>query len=454
MSAAPVGLPADVVRARRDLLSLYFLTGVAVATWLSRLPSIRSALDLTTAGLGSVLVVGSIGSFLMVVVAGGLTNRWGSARTLLTGACMFSFANVLIGIAPTAGGVPLLAIGMLISSSSYALANVPLNLESVVIERAMRRTVVPQFHAAFSVGSVAGSLLGAGVSWLGVPVLWHFVGLSAVTLVWRWTAIPSAVLGHVTRTVATVAAAPDAAAPDAMAPDAAAPARRGAGMRAAFGAWREPRTLLIGLIVMTASLSEGSANNWLSIAVVDGFREQEAVGAIVFGVFTAGMLVARLAGTRLIDRYGRVTVLVASGVCSLAGLVLFGAGPALWTAAVGALGWGLGAGLVIPIGMASVSGDRLRMAGRVSVLSTFSSVASIGAPPLIGVVAQVMGTRHALLFVGVGFLLATVLARNVAPVAAQGPAAARPTAAGRVPSQVTTAPDDAVLAGAIAVGGR
>jgi len=411
MSAMPVGAQTDispaVLRARRNLLGLYFLTGIAVATWLARLPSIRGALDLTTAGLGTVLVVGSIGSLLMVVVAGGLTNRWGSARTLLVAAVMFSVANVMVGIGPAVGSVPVLAVGMLISSSSYALGNVPLNLETVVIERAMGRTVVPQFHAAFSVGSVVGSLLGAGVSWLGVPVVWHFIGLSVVTFAWRYLAIPGAVLPLTGGTAAVdagdegqgVAARPTPT--------------RGASMRVAFAAWREPRTLLIGVIVLVAALSEGSANNWLSLAVVDGFRQTEAVGAVMFGVFVGAMTVARLAGTWVIDRFGRVAVLVASGVSSIMGLLLFGTGPSLATAAAGAAAWGLGTGLMFPVGMAAVSGDRLRMAGRVAVVSSFASVAAIAAPPLIGLAAEGMGIRHALLLALGGFVLSILLARTV-----------------------------------------
>lgn len=425
MSALPVGartdIPDVVLRARRNLLGLYFLTGIAVATWLARLPSIRGALDLTTAGLGTVLVVGSVGSLLMVVVAGGLTTRWGSARTLLVAAVMFSLANVLVGIGPAIGSVPVLAVGMLVSSSSYALGNVPLNLETVVIERAMGRTVVPQFHAAFSVGSVVGSLLGAGISWLGVPVVWHFIGLSAVAFAWRYLAIPGAVLPLTGATPPVGAADDDATRPT---------PRRGASMRVAFAAWREPRTLVIGLIVLVAALSEGSANNWLSLGVVDGFRQTEAVGAVTFGVFVGAMTVSRLAGTWLIDRYGRVAVLVASAASSVVGLALFGTGPSLALAAVGAAGWGLGTGLMFPIGMAAVSGDRLRMAGRVAVVSSFASVASITAPPLIGLAAEGMGIRHALLLIGGGFVLSILLARTV-DTAEVVPAAVRPTRAPR-----------------------
>lgn len=419
--------PAEVLRARRMLISLYFLTGIAVATWLSRLPSITAMLDLSSAELGSVLVVGSVGSLAMVLAAGALTNRWGSRRALIIAAAMFSAANVLVGLGPTIGSVTVLAVGILVSSSSYALSNVPMNLETVIIERGMGRSVVPQFHAAFSIGSMTGSLLGALASWAGVPVFAHFLALSAVTLAYRVAVVPQAVLpvpGDLVRRVSGGA-----------------PAERRAGVRAAFAAWREPRTLVIGVIVMTGVLAEGSANNWLTVSVVDGFAQTEAVAAVVLGVFTGSMTLARLAGTRVIDAFGRVPVLVASSASSLVGVLLFSLGPSLATAVVGAVGWGMGAGLVFPIGVAAVSGDRARMAGRVSVLSTFGSVASIVAPPLLGAAGEVMGIRHALVLIVGGFVVAMLLARVVGSEdPAASPAVERPTDA------PTSLADDAVLA--------
>ena len=399
-SAAPHVGP-DVLRARRLLIGLYALMGVAVATWLSRLPSIRTALDLSTSELGTLLLVGSVGSLAMVVFAGALTTRWGSRRTLITGAVMFSVGNALVGLGPAVGSVGVLALGVLLASSSYALSNVPMNLETVVIERGMGRTVVPQFHAAFSIGSVVGSLVGAAVSWAQVPVVVHFVALSAVTLVVRVIAVPGAVLPTAPQPPGVALTPPIT------------PAARGAGIRTAFAAWREPRTLLIGVIVMSAALSEGSANNWLTIAVVDGFDRTEALAAVVFGVFVGSMTAARLLGSALIDRFGRVRVLVASGISSFSGLMLFGLAPGLPLAALGVVGWGLGAGLVVPIGMAAVAGDRLHMAGRVAVLSAFASVSSIVAPPVLGLAAESMGARHALMLVGVGMLASIVLARTV-----------------------------------------
>lgn len=393
-------LPAEVLRARRQLLGLYLLLGLTVSSWLARLPSVRASLDLSTSELGTILLVGAVGSLTTVLIAGAFVARWGSRVALVTAAVIFSVANVLLGLGPTTGSVGVLVLGILLMSSSFALGNVPMNVETVVIERRMGRTVVPQFHAAFSVGAVLGSLLGALASWAQVPLLAHFGAVSLLTLVWRLLAVPVAVLPSVPSPAAAVL--PDAA-----------PPRRGAGMRTALGAWRERRTLLIGVVVMSAALSEGSANNWLAIAVVDGFAQPEAVAAVVFGIFVASMTVARLAGTWLIDSFGRVAVLTSSGLVSLGGLALFGLAPTLPLAVVGVVGWGLGAGLVVPIGMAAVSVDPLRAAGRVAVVSAFASVSSIAAPPLIGVVAEQVGTRHALLFIAIALVAGTVLSGRI-----------------------------------------
>ncbi|MCL3860063.1 MFS transporter [Actinotalea sp. K2] len=392
-------LAPEVLRARHLLLGLYGLLGLTVSSWLARLPSVRSALDLTTGQIGTILLVGALGSLMTVLVAGGAVARWGSRAVLTTAAVVFSVATVLMGLGPTLGSVAVLVAGIFGMSMSFALGNVPMNVEAAVVERRMGRTVVPQFHAAFSVGSVVGSLIGAATAWGQVPVLVQFSAVALVALVWRLLAIPGAVL-------------PLARAVTHLPPGAPAPTR-GAGLRTALSAWRERRTLLIGVVVMTAALSEGSANNWLAIAVVDGFAETEAVGALVFGVFVASMTVSRLAGTRLIDRFGRVPVLAGSGVVSLLGLALFGLAPSLPLAAVGVAAWGLGAGLAVPIGMAAASDDPLRAAGRVAVVSAFASVASISAPPVLGMVAEAVGIRQALLFICVGMVVSIVLSGRV-----------------------------------------
>ncbi|MCV2395600.1 MFS transporter [Actinotalea sp. M2MS4P-6] len=442
----------EALRARVALLGLYGLLGITVASWLSRLPTVRADLGLSTGGLGTVLLAGAIASLGTVLVAGGLAERWGSRRTMVVAAWVFSVAAALLGLGPAMGSVLVLAVGVVLMSVSFALGNVPLNVESVRIERAMGRTVVPQFHAAFSVGSVLGSGLGALAAWGHLPLVVHFSLVAVVSLVWRLRTIPASVLPVPVLPVPVLATAalprsalptadlatadlatsvlPGSGAPAADGSQAAAPTRvrRGGGLRGSLDAWRDPRTLLLGVVVMAGALSEGTANTWLAIGVVDGFGAREAVGALVFGTFVAAMTVARLGGTVLIDRLGRAPVLVGSMALAVAGLLVYGLSPTLPGAVAGAVAWGLGAGLVIPIAMSATTGDGLGAAGRVAVVSAFGSTANLAAPPVIGLVAEQLGVRHAVLGIAVVMAVGLALGRRATAVPSDSvPASAVPT---------------------------
>lgn len=424
--SAPAAAPDPVVaRARLLLLGLFALNGLTFSSWLARLPTVRDELGLSTGQLGTVLLAGSAGSLVMVMLAGALVTRFGGRRVLLASTVGFTVAYVFMGIGPTVGSVAMLVVGVMLNGMSFALCNVPLNVETAAVERRMGRTMLPHFHAAFSIGAVVGSGLGGLASHGGVPLTVQFGVTAVVALAWR--------LGSLSHVILDTGVAPrrsDLAASDLAASELAAagagvgapapadavvprpPARR-RGLASALDAWREPRTLLIGAVIMAAALSEGSANNWLSLAVVDGFGRAEAVGAVVLAVFIGSMTLVRLLGTRLIDRFGRVAVLRVSGLVALAGLLLFGLAPTLPLAAVGVMAWGFGAALAFPIGIAAASDDPMRAAARVSVISAFSSVASLAAPPLLGLVAQSIGIRHALLLIAAAMVVSVLLARSV-----------------------------------------
>lgn len=406
---APAGAPTGVVlaRARLLLLGLFALAGIVFSSWLARIPTVRDQLDLSTAALGGILLVGSVGALLTVTVAGAVVQRWGSRAALVASTVLLAGGYVLMGVGPDVGSVGLLTLGVFLNGVSIALGNVPLNIESARVERAMGRTVIPQFHAAFSIGAVTGTALGALASRYDVSVTVQLGAVAALAVVWRLGSLRGVVLPHGPADVPRAVAV--------------APARPGGSGRArtrvasSLDAWREPRTLLIGVVIMAAALSEGSANDWLSLAVVDGFDRTEAVGGVVLGLFVAAMTVVRLLGTRLIDRFGRVVVLRTSGVVSVVGLLVFGFAPNLLAASVGVAAWGFGAALAVPIGIAAASDDPARAPGRVAVVSSFASVASIAAPPLLGIAAQSMGARHALVLIAVAMVVSALLAGRVAP---------------------------------------
>ncbi|HEY0237550.1 MAG TPA: MFS transporter [Friedmanniella sp.] len=423
---------ATASRARWLLVTMYGLFGVMTASWLARIPTVRDMLHLSTGEIGAFLLVGSVGSLAAVTLSGVVVQRLGNRRTLLAATGVLAVGYTLMGVGPALGSGLLLATGILLNGIAVSLANVVFNVETARIERAMGRTVIPQFHAAFSLGAMAGSALGAVASRVGVPLVVQMPAVVALAIGCRLAALSGALLPPVDDEVPAPAAAT-------------APRRRAVAV--VLDPWRERRTLLIGVVVLAAALSEGSANNWLSLAVVDGFHAPEASGGLVLGLFVGSMTAVRALGTRLIDRFGRVAVLRASGAASLVGLLTFGFAPRLPVAAVGVAVWGFGAALAVPIGIAAASDDPRRAAGRVAAVSVFSSVASITAPPLLGLAAESMGARRALLLVTIAMVASVSVAGQVRRprVASDGAARADQTTALPAADAALPAPDAPIV---------
>ena len=164
-------------------------------------------------------------------------------------------------------------------------------------------------------------------------------------------------------------------------------------------AWREPRTLLIGVVVLAAAFTEGTANDWVAVALSDGYGLERWLGVVGFAVFLTAMTAGRLFGTRLLDQRGRIPVLRVLFVSAVVGcaLVVFG-GPVL--AFVGAAVWGVGASLGFPVGMSAAADDPARAAARMSVVSTIGYTAFLAGPPLLGFLGDHVGVLRSLLVVG------------------------------------------------------
>ncbi len=176
-------------------------------------------------------------------------------------------------------------------------------------------------------------------------------------------------------------------------------------------AWTEGRTWLIGLVILSAALTEGAANDWLSLGIVDGFDTSDALGAVGLFVFLSSMTGMRMVGTWLIDNYGRLLVIRVCSASAIVGLLLFALSPWLWLAILGAIFWGAGASLGFPIGMSAASDEPERAAGRESVAATIGYTAFFAGPPILGELAQHVGYRNAMLAIMLpavlGFLVAT-----------------------------------------------
>jgi predicted MFS family arabinose efflux permease len=389
--------PAQLLRARTAVVIAFITAGLAFSSFIARTPALRDALGLSTAQLGLLLLCMSGGAVAGLPLSGPLVHRLGPGRAVLAGALSMTVGLALLAAGMSTALVPVAAVGLVASGLGTGVWDVAMNVEGADVERRLGRSLMPRLHAGFSLGTVAGAGIGAACSALGVPLAVQLVGIVVL--------LPLVVTPAVRRFLPVPEAAPDEAG-------------SGSGVLAA---WREPRTLVVGLMVLAFAFTEGSANDWVAIAMVDGHGTSETLGAIAFGFFVAAMTAGRMAGGTALDRFGRVVVVRATAVIALAGLLLMLLGGSVPVALAGALLWGIGASLGFPVGMSAAADDPARAAARVSVVSSIGYTAFIAGPPLIGLLGEHAGILRAL-FVVLGALLLGLLAAGASrPLAPQPP---------------------------------
>lgn len=379
--------------ARNGDLVVFAISGVLMASWMSRVPDVKALLDLTAGQLGIMLLAVSVGSMLGLPTAGRVANRLGAATTVRLGASVALVGLFLAGLAVQANvSMYLVMPGLFLMGLGGGTWDVAQNFEGTNIERALGRAIMPWFHAAFSGATVVAALIGAAMTALHVPVVAHLAVVSVLSLV--------AVFWGTAQFLPAFGDDEDAAARPAV---------------KARSAWLEPRTLLVGLVVLAAAFAEGTANDWMAVAFVEGHGYPNAVGVVALAVFLSFMTAGRILGTKLLDRYGRVPVLrILFGAAVIGCLLVVFGGPTL--AFVGTAIWGLGASLGFPVGMSAAADDPARAPMRLSVVTTIGYGAFLAGPPLLGFLGDHFGVLHALLVVGAISLIALAVVPAAKPL--------------------------------------
>ena len=387
MTAAPPPDPA-LRRAKVAVYAVFVASGFAFASWASRIPQVRDALELSPRGLGLVLLAIAVGSVISMPLAGVVVGRLGTARTIAVMACIVGVGIATAAVGMRVGVLPVVA-GLFLLGLGLGTWDVAMNVEGGAVERDLGRAIMSRFHAGFSIGTVVGALLGSLMVALGVSATAHLLVVAAIVAM----SGPLSVRGFPTATQRAEAGHEPARNP--------------------LRAWTERRTLLIGLFVFSAAFTEGTGNDWLGVAVIDGYGAEAALGSLTFTVFLGAMTVGRWFGPGLLDRLGRVPMVRWSALVALAGLALVVFGSALPVAMIGAALWGLGTALGFPVGMSAASDDPRHAAGRVSVVASIGYVAFLAGPPLIGFLGEEVGTLRALTATGglvaLGLLISGVL---------------------------------------------
>ena len=392
------GRRGDLSRLRIALCAVFAAHGFMFASWAVRVPAIKEQTAASSAALGLALLGLSAGAVATMLLAGALCRRFGSPRVTVLSCAVLSLTLPLPALAGSA-----LALGLLLAAfgAAYGCLNVAMNSVAVDIVTALRRPVMPSFHAAWSFGGLAGAGLG-GLLAAHLSPLRH-LGLVALAGL-----LVSALAGRVllTRSGVLRDAAPGAAADTA--------SRRDPGWR---GALRTGRTVgLFGLIALCAAYDEGAIGDWGALHLRQDLGAGAGLAAAGYAAFALAEASGRLSGTALLERLGRTRVLILGGLTACAGMLLACLAPDVWLALAGFAATGLGLANLFPAAIARAG--RLAGSTGVALTSLLGYTGFLLGPPAIGFLASQAGLRTGLTtlsFLGLAAAGIAYLSRDQAP---------------------------------------
>jgi len=386
----------ELTRWRWAVTAAFGLGGITISAWGPRLPAIKTELGTGTATIGLLLAGVTVGAILGLLASTPVLHWLGSRRAIAAALLLIAAAMAVMGLALIPGSVPLVAVAFVITGLGIGTLDVLINVEGAAVEQAAGRTLMPMMHAAWSVGAAVGAGIGAACAALGISPSAQLIAeavLIAAVALGTATGIPHSRRG----------------------PAGPPPQDRAARLRQWLRGWLDLRLLLIGVVMLGVELGEGSANNWLTLAVRNGKGQTAAVAALFLTVFAIGEALARIFGGPVVDRLGRVLTIRVTTALGVLGVVLFIQAGNRWVVLAGVLLWAVGVSMGFPLGMSAAAESGPDPAARVSVVASIGYFANLAGPPAIGLLAQSAGLLSALWLIVALFLTAFAAAGSLRP---------------------------------------
>ena len=391
MPALGTAPPTRLRRARLAVGACFFVNAVLYANLVPRLPEVKTDLGLSNSSLGAALAALPLGALLAGMSSAVLIRRFGSARVASAG--LFLLAAAVWGAA-AAPNWPLLAAALLFAGALDAIVDVAQNAHGLRVQRAYGRSILNAFHGIWSIGAVAGGLLGSAAAGLGIPLPVH---LAVVGLLFGVPALfgSRAMLpGHddTEREADDAGPAPSAATTQSL-------------RRAAL-----PAMAALGVLAACGAFVEDSGASWSALYLRDELAAGAAAAGLGFVALSVAMTVGRLTGDRVVDRFGQRRVVRAGGALTAAGMGLALAVPSIPTTVLGFAMAGLGVATLVPaVYHAADELPGLRRGTGLAVINWLLRIGFLLSPPLIGILADATSLRVALLAVVVAGLGAVLL---------------------------------------------
>jgi MFS family permease len=360
-------------RARLAVTATFITNGLVVGAFVSRIPDIKNALDISNSTLSLCLLASSLGVFAALPVAGKLCAKFGSSPIAFYGTLAMVFAWTLQSFAFFS--VWGFAITAFLAGYTLATQDVAMNSHAVTLEHESSLRLMSVFHGMFSLGGLSGGIIGGVSSQIGVSYRWQTlilcVGITFTAFVVRNLWLPGSVDIH--------------------------ELTPGTKKRRPALIW------LFGIFGLCSTIGEGAVGDWGGVLTRETYDATPFVSAIPYIVFSATMIIGRFSGDFLATKFGAARVLASGGLIASIGMTT---GLLLNSTAGVILGWfwmGTGLSVAIPLLFSAVGTmANTRFAGQmppaqaVAMVSGISYFGFIVGPPFIGFISDATSLRAAL----------------------------------------------------------
>ncbi|MGF2411255.1 MFS transporter [Ferruginibacter sp.] len=354
----------------------FFCQGICFASWASRIPDIKTALHLSEAALGTILLGLPIGQFVTMPFSGRAVTRFGSKNVLRIAIVFYCLALISIGLvtAPWQLVLCLFAFGV-----SGNMCNISVNTQGVNAEALYGRAIMSSFHGVWSTAGFTGALTGLLMMKLQLSPFQHFCIVASIVIL-----LSQFFAKYLLLTPTSKAAA-------------------------SFKRISMPHGLLLqlGIIGFCCLSCEGCMFDWSGVYFKDVVKAEGSMVSLGYASFMIMMATGRFVGDKLAEKFSRKKMVQVSGVLIFSGMMFAVLLPYLITATIGFLVVGFGVSTIIPLLYSTVGKANLEVSKGIAI-ATVSSIGFLGflmGPPLIGYIAQLAGLQYSFMtiaFLGLG----------------------------------------------------
>ncbi|SDF66337.1 Fucose permease [Blastococcus aurantiacus] len=394
MSAVLSTTPTRELRRARAAVAVCFaLNAIFYANLVPRLPALRDDLGLSNSALGLALAGVPLGALILGPAAAVLVRRYSSGLVASYGSVVLAIGVAAVAVAPN---WPALAAVLLVVGGMDAIVDVAQNAHGLRVQRGYGRSILNALHGLWSLGAVAGGLLGSAAAGLDIPLGRHLGAMAVVfglvaLLTARWM-LPGRDDEAITEPAADQPTGGGRS------------ARRSAVIALA----------VLGTLAASAAFVEDSASSWSAIWLRDDLAATAAVAGLGFVAFQVAMTLGRLTGDRVVDRFGQRRVARIGGAVAAAGFGLMLAVPTVPTTLLGYALAGVGVATLVPAVYAAADGlPGLRPGVGLTAVNWLLRIGFLVSPPLVGLFADLAELRTGLLVVVLAGLLVLTLGRTL-----------------------------------------